>query len=70
MSTELTFEVTVHLNFDDGEWLHSVDEATTRAETILLNIHNIGETIESTLYDEYGRSVVTVSARYTGSKEE
>ncbi len=67
---ELTFEVTCHLDFDDGEWLHNEDNTVTRAETILKNIHNIGETIESTLYDEYGHSVITVSARYTGSKEE
>ena len=69
MSTKLTFEVTVHLDFDDGEWLHSVDENTTRKETILKNIDNIGGTIESTLYDEYGRDVVTVSARFIQKEE-
>ncbi len=67
---KLTYEVTVHLDFDDGEWLHSIEDATTREETILKNIYNIGETIESTLYDEYGREVVTVSARFIQQEEE
>ena len=67
---KLTYEVTVHLDFDDHTWLHEVDESVTRESTILKNVQNIAETIESAVYDEYGRPYVTVSARFVVSKEE
>ncbi len=66
MSTELKFEVTVHLDFDDGQW----DPSKRREDVIKKNVLNIADTIETAVTHEYGVPYVTVSARFTGQKED